>query len=300
MSSGRRDVRLPRWVRQPSSSANLPAAEDVFATRRIDFRGRTGTIVCQGRSGPCSLIAACNVLILSDRITLPLDAMVVSESELLGYIYSCLTRNAQEKNQDDSTLDKFANVVLPKLTTGLDMNMNFTEIDGFEYNEGRRIFDYLNIPIYHGWIVDPQDLELAKAVGNEFYDTLIGEMKEFETDPANPLNTVEEAGTSTGINTAEHHKWKLFETFREQNIGQLTDYGVSKLHREIKDQELCVLFHHYHFDTLLKASVSHKDDTNCVWKMLTVNLGGEIVNSAFINPLDFTQQPSATYVLNSR
>lgn len=46
--------------------------------------------------------------------------------------------------------------VLPKLATGLDVNVQFTGVSDFEYTPECSIFDLLGIPLYHGWLVDPQ------------------------------------------------------------------------------------------------------------------------------------------------
>ena len=49
-----------------------------------------------------------------------------------------------------------AMAVLPKLSTGLDVNVRFTGVTDFEYTPECIVFDLLNIPLYHGWLVDPQ------------------------------------------------------------------------------------------------------------------------------------------------
>lgn len=49
-----------------------------------------------------------------------------------------------------------AMAVLPKLSTGLDVNVRFTGVTDFEYTPECIVFDLLDIPLYHGWLVDPQ------------------------------------------------------------------------------------------------------------------------------------------------
>lgn len=46
--------------------------------------------------------------------------------------------------------------VLPKLSTGLDVNVRFTGVSDFEYTPECIVFDLLNVPLYHGWLLDPQ------------------------------------------------------------------------------------------------------------------------------------------------
>jgi hypothetical protein len=58
-----------------------------------------------------------------------------------------------------------AMAVLPKLQTGLDVNVKFTGVRDFEYTPECIIFDLLRIPLFHGWLVDPQTPEVVTAVG---------------------------------------------------------------------------------------------------------------------------------------
>ena len=54
-------------------------------------------------------------------------------------------------------------------------------IDDFEFTPECAIFDLLDIPIYHGWIVDPQDYETATAIGSKSYNAIMGELVALET-----------------------------------------------------------------------------------------------------------------------
>ena len=62
--------------------------------------------------------------------------------------------------------------VLPKLATGLDVNVRFTGVSDFEYTPECSIFDLLGIPLYHGWLVDPQSPEAVSAGGKLSYNQL--------------------------------------------------------------------------------------------------------------------------------
>lgn len=46
--------------------------------------------------------------------------------------------------------------LLPKLATGLDVNIRFQDIRGFEFTQDVAIFDLLDVRLVHGWLVDPQ------------------------------------------------------------------------------------------------------------------------------------------------
>lgn len=54
-----------------------------------------------------------------------------------------------------------AMAILHKLQTGLDVNVKFTGVRVFEYTPECIVFDLLDIPLYHGWLVDPQVSELG-------------------------------------------------------------------------------------------------------------------------------------------
>ena len=62
---------------------------------------------------------------------------------------------SQDPNLERNLNDSIA--VLPRLATGLDVNVRFTGISDFEFTPELLIFDVLNINLYHGWLVDPQE-----------------------------------------------------------------------------------------------------------------------------------------------
>lgn len=47
--------------------------------------------------------------------------------------------------------------VLPKLKSGLDVNILFDTIHGFEPTPELALFELFHVDLVHGWIVDPQD-----------------------------------------------------------------------------------------------------------------------------------------------
>lgn len=46
--------------------------------------------------------------------------------------------------------------ILGKLTTGIDVNVRFHDIKGFEFTDEISIFDLMDISLVHGWLLDPQ------------------------------------------------------------------------------------------------------------------------------------------------
>jgi len=50
---------------------------------------------------------------------------------------------------------------------------NFHRVQDFEYTPECIIFDLLNIPLYHGWLVDPQSQETVTALGSLGYNQIV-------------------------------------------------------------------------------------------------------------------------------
>jgi hypothetical protein len=132
-------------------------------TRAVDFLGRRTPIVYQNDNGPCPLLAICNVLLLKNVISLNLDASKVSQQKLLSLVAERLidSNSAVQDKDEEYVRNREQNItdaidLLPRLTTSIDVTVMFRKIDDFEFTRERAMFDLLDIPLYHGWIVDPQ------------------------------------------------------------------------------------------------------------------------------------------------
>ena len=49
----------------------------------------------------------------------------------------------------------------------------FFSVNDFEYTPECIVFDLLGIKLFHGWLVDPQELSEVAAVGNCSYNQLV-------------------------------------------------------------------------------------------------------------------------------
>ncbi|XP_068306001.1 uncharacterized protein [Pyrus communis] len=162
--------------------------ECVHKTKLIQFLGRSAPIVLQNDNGPCPLLAICNVLSLRNSLNLSPDTSEVSQEKLLSLIAERLIdSNSNIDNKDagyvENQQQNIADAIdhLPQLATGIDVNIKFRRIDDFEFTPECAIFDLLDIPLYHGWIVDPQDDDTANAIGSKSYNALMGELVALET-----------------------------------------------------------------------------------------------------------------------
>lgn len=163
--------------------------EIVYKTKVVEFLGRSTPIVLQNDNGPCPLLAICNVLLLRNNLNLSLDASEVSLQKLLSLVAERLidsNSNVQDKGEEyvNNQQQNIADAIdlLPRLATGIDVNVLFKKINDFEFTPECAIFDLLDIGLYHGWIVDPQDADTAEAIGSKSYNTIVAELVAFETE----------------------------------------------------------------------------------------------------------------------
>lgn len=63
--------------------------------------------------------------------------------------------------------------ILPKLTTGIDVNVRFDHIRSLEYTSHTAVFDILGIDLVHGWLLDTQDASTAAAIGKKSYNEVV-------------------------------------------------------------------------------------------------------------------------------
>ncbi|KAK9698644.1 hypothetical protein RND81_08G120300 [Saponaria officinalis] len=171
-----------------ASSKDQQSLNDVVIhkTKTIQFFGRSSPIVLQNDNGPCPLIAICNVLLLRNQLNLSAAISEVSQEKLLSLVAERLidsnsnNKDAEYvKNQQQNIADAID--LLPRLTTGIDVNTKFRRIDDFEFTRECAIFDLLDIPLYHGWLVDPQDHDTAEAIGSKSYNAIMGDLVLLET-----------------------------------------------------------------------------------------------------------------------
>jgi hypothetical protein len=135
-----------------------------------------------------------------------------------------------EQNMQDAI------TIFPRLLTGLDVNVRFNSVSGFEFTQELAIFDLLDVPLYHGWLSEPSDAVTHPVVSECTYNQLV-EMA---------INDIT-SEDSVKVNAAY-----VAQQFLEQTASQLTYHGLYELNHAIKEGELCVFFRNNHFNTLLK------------------------------------------------
>ncbi|XP_040986181.1 ubiquitin carboxyl-terminal hydrolase MINDY-1-like isoform X3 [Juglans microcarpa x Juglans regia] len=188
-------------------------------------------------------VAAGNVLLLRNNLNLSPETVEVSQEKLLALVAERLIDSNSNLNNKDAGYveNQQQNIsdaidLLPRLATGIDVNIKFRRMDDFEFTPECAIFDLLDIPLYHGWIVDPQDTGTATAIGSKSYNALTGELVALETQNMEGLS----------------QKGELIRNFLKNNASQLTIKGLFCLRDGLKERELCVFFRNNHFSTMFK------------------------------------------------
>ncbi|XP_039102225.1 ubiquitin carboxyl-terminal hydrolase MINDY-1 [Hyaena hyaena] len=214
---------------------------DFYCVKWIPWKGERTPIITQSTNGPCPLLAIMNILFLQWKVKLSPQKEVITSDELMAHLGDCLLSIKPQEKSEGLQLNFQQNVddamtVLPKLATGLDVNVRFTGVSDFEYTPECSIFDLLGIPLYHGWLVDPQSPEAVSAVGKLSYNQLVEKI--ITCKHSSDTNLVTE-----GL---------IAEQFLETTAAQLTYHGLCELTAAAKDGELSVFFRNNHFSTMTK------------------------------------------------
>ncbi|POI22372.1 hypothetical protein CIB84_013881 [Bambusicola thoracicus] len=251
----------PQAAAEPPSTRS-PTREpepDFYCVKWITWKGERTPIITQSENGPCPLLAIMNILFLQWKVStgwggegwdcilsikpqensegLQLNFQQVSAPSTAisarlgaGLLLSKTRCCSPHQNVNDTMM------VLPKLSTGLDVNVRFTGVSDFEYTPECIVFDLLNVPLYHGWLVDPQSPEVVRAVGKLSYNQLVEK-----------IITCKHSGDPNLVTEG-----LIAEQFLESTASQLTYHGLCELTAAVKEEELSVFFRNNHFSTMIK------------------------------------------------
>ncbi|KAI3957787.1 hypothetical protein MKX01_007618, partial [Papaver californicum] len=90
-----------------------------------------------------------------------LVSLTISVETLVSHVAEQLFQNAVDQDQElNQALE-----ALPRFRTGIDVNIRFDKIDGFVDMPELAVFRLLKIPLYHGWMVDPQGIVVGSMTG---------------------------------------------------------------------------------------------------------------------------------------
>uniref|UniRef100_A0A8C5KSL7 Ubiquitin carboxyl-terminal hydrolase n=1 Tax=Jaculus jaculus TaxID=51337 RepID=A0A8C5KSL7_JACJA len=215
--------------------------QSVYHIKWIQWKEENTPIITQNENGPCPLLAILNVLLLAWKVKLPPMMEIITAEQLMEYLGDYMLEakpkeisEIQRLNYEQNMSDAMA--VLHKLQTGLDVNVKFTGVRVFECTPECIVFDLLDIPLYHGWLVDPQMDDIVRAVGNCSYNQLVEKIISCKQSDDSQL-------ASEGF---------VAEQFLNNTATQLTYHGLCELTSTVQEGELCVFFRNNHFSTMTK------------------------------------------------
>ncbi|XP_029112319.1 ubiquitin carboxyl-terminal hydrolase MINDY-2 [Scleropages formosus] len=234
------DVPGPDGAKLACGKERAPG-QSVYHIKWIRWKEENTAIITQNENGPCPLLAIMNVLLLAWKVKMPPMMEIITAEQLMEYLGDYILdakpkeiSEVQRLNYEQNMSDAMA--VLHKLQTGLDVNVKFTGVRVFEYTPECIVFDLLDIPLYHGWLVDPQMDDIVKAVGNCSYNQLVEKIISCKQSENSEL-----AGEGF-----------LAEQFLNNTATQLTYHGLCELTSSVQEGELCVFFRNNHFSTMTK------------------------------------------------
>lgn len=281
--------------RSGSRGSDELATESTYHLKWIQWNNGKIPIVMQSRNGPCPLIATMNVLLLREKIKFPDMLEQISDNQLLTYLGECIMDYvpADLENDENAILNLEQNIhdaieILPKLKTGLDVNIRFTGITDFEYTPECIIFDLLRIPLYHGWLSDPSLTEVQNVIGSQSYNQLVDNI----------------ITNKNSIDPDIVAKVLISEDFLERTASQLTHHGLMELKCNINDNEIGILFRNNHFLTIFKREseiytlvTDHGflTEDNIIWETLdNIDGAGRFFDSNF-QASDVTKKQVSVY-----
>ncbi|KDE05480.1 hypothetical protein MVLG_04169 [Microbotryum lychnidis-dioicae p1A1 Lamole] len=228
---------------------------------------QTIKIICQNLNGPCSFIALCNVLLLRHSISLPSHLDRVSYSDLSSILADHLLQRSNTEGFSASISSALS--TLPSTRYGLDLNPRFGSIDGFTPSPAVSLFKAFEIPLLHGWCVDPDERsgETWNIVveNGEDYDSVVekivrgrelsggqleGEMRTQDVDEV--VKAVERSSKWTVGEAKAVREAHILHAFLSSTSTQLTYHGLMLLSSSLSTSSLSTLFRNSHVSVLYR------------------------------------------------
>ncbi|KAG0080325.1 hypothetical protein BGZ90_012693 [Linnemannia elongata] len=253
-------------------------------------------IITQNENGPCPLLALCNTLILQGKVAIrPYDRPTIGYDHLLELLADyLLNEDPSESGASSSTTGRVGEHVeaekvksrleiesalrlLPHLEHGLDVNVYFKSIRGFEPTAELGLFHTFGVELVHGWVVSPViDTSMYtlvdgpagitsynKAVecivsGDDAGGGLVVEDFSGNITPISPSHQslVRTRTTTSGSDTVSKdekiRQALVVQEFMNTTKTQLTHYGLHVLQESLPEGHLCAFFRNNHFCTLFK------------------------------------------------
>ncbi|GES88315.1 protein FAM63B-like isoform X2 [Rhizophagus clarus] len=154
--------------------------------------------------------------------------------------------------------------IIPSLQTGLDVNVHFNSIHGFEPTAELSVFDVFHVDLVHGWVVDPQDEETWNVVVgkcgsyNKAVECVVGGdsvSKGIVVESSNKASDNGFEDSKNSLNEDDNIRVRdalITSQFLDSTATQLTYHGLLSLSETLPPGHLCIFFRNNHFSTLYK------------------------------------------------
>jgi MINDY deubiquitinase len=233
---------------------------------------------------------------------------VLAEKAFQNVTHRNSTKNDMDDDQGSFHLNELMSI-LPSLQDGMDVNPKFTMgVTGMEYTAQLTAFELLNVSLFHGWLLDPQDADMVHLIGTKSYNELIEtviagkdaevQLETLQQSTSDELSTneidVDDSENSQKIQQLQEQvtTGMLIDSFLQSTCDQLTTYGLMELYHHIAPDTLCVLFRNNHFCTITKhndvlyllvTDMGYADVPGVMWEKLDVIDGDtEYMTALFI------------------
>ena len=236
------------------------------------------------------LISVIGELLLNKITPVPVDAkekqieLDGKDSEQLSNEPSCMDKGKAKLDPDAPAAtvltDNQKNIddllpVIPRLCTGLDVNVRFDSVFSFELQPELLIFDLFNIRLCHAWLPPGNELEIKNMSYNGLTDAIIKGQDAAHHIP----DSEQQAQYELGLRCSE---------FMQNSASQITIEGLFALNEQLQPAAIVVLFRNNHFSVLHKhegqllvlvTDQGYSEHENVVWETLN-NISG---NSCFLD-----------------
>lgn len=209
-----------------------------YVAKSVDFKGRRAFIIYPNMTGSSPLVALCNAILLRGDVDLSkiLDVNLskildVNLSLNLAHLHQVVFRAS--KTRPYTMRPEEWVVAVGCLHQPVGVKMNFKNIYNIKITKDFKIFENFGFRLCHGFIADPEDLNLCNAIGRRYYDCTT------ESPPSHLK--------------AEDHR-KLLDKFLKDHDTELTPHGLQSLQEELSETNIHVIFWNKQFHTAIKCN----------------------------------------------
>ncbi|XP_040244662.1 uncharacterized protein [Aegilops tauschii subsp. strangulata] len=201
-----------------------------YVAKSVDFKGCRRFIIYPNMTGSSALVALCNAILLRGDVDLS-KILDCNLSLNLGHLHQVVFGASKTKSYTMRPEEWV--VAVGCLHQPVDVKMNFKSIRNIKITKDFEIFENFGFDLYHGFIADPEDLNLCNAIGERYYDCTT------ESPPSH-------------LKVEDHRE--LLDKFLKDHDTELTPHGLQSLQEELSETNIHVIFWNKQFHTAIKCN----------------------------------------------